>query len=126
MPAAVSGEESASVMNIIQHILNFFGFSAELTDFIVRKIAHFTEYTALGCLLLSCAYSFDRIKPQKYFSYYLLVGLFVPVCDEFIQLFVDGRSAQVTDVLIDFSGVILGTVIMLVVYSIYRRVKKIN
>lgn len=51
MPADLSGEESESVMAALQYILDFLGFSAELTDHIVRKAAHFAEYTAIGMLL---------------------------------------------------------------------------
>lgn len=126
MPADLSGEESESVMDFLQYIFNFFGFNAELTDHIVRKAAHFTEYTAIGMLLVSCAYSFSRTKPYRYYSQILFAGLATAVCDETIQLNVPGRSGQITDVLLDFSGVITGAVIMLIFYSVYRKIRKIK
>ena len=126
MPADLSGEESESVMDFLQYILNFFGFNAELTDHIVRKAAHFTEYTAIGMLLVCCAYSFSRTKPYRYYSQILFAGLATAVCDETIQLNVPGRSGQITDVLLDFSGVITGAVIMLIFYSVYRKIRKIK
>ena len=126
MPSEVSGDESESVMNVLQSILNFFGFKGELTDHLVRKLAHFTEYTAMGMLFVSCAYSFDRIRPYKYYSQILLSGLATAVCDETIQLNVPGRAGMVTDVLLDFSGVITGALIMLIVFRIYRRIRKIT
>lgn len=126
MPASLSGEESESVMVFLQYMLNFFGFSAELTDHIVRKAAHFAEYTAIGLLLMSCAYSFSRTKPYRYYSQILFAGLATAVCDEAIQLNVEGRSGQITDVLLDFSGVLMGTVIMLLIFMIYRKIRKIS
>ena len=126
MPSEVSGDESESVMNVLQSILNFFGFKGELTDHLVRKLAHFTEYTAMGMLFVSCAYSFDRIRPYKYYSQILLSGLATAVCDETIQLNVPGRAGMVTDVLLDFSGVITGALFMLIVFRIYRRIRKIT
>lgn len=126
MPADLSSEESESVMGVLQYILNFLGFSAELTDHIVRKTAHFAEYTAIGMLLVSCAYSFSRTKPYRYYSQILFAGLATAVIDETIQLNVAGRSGQITDVLLDFSGVITGAVFMLLVYMIYRKIRKIK
>lgn len=126
MPADLSSEESESVMGVLQYILNFLGFSAELTDHIVRKAAHFAEYTAIGMLLVSCAYSFSRTKPYRYYSQILFAGLATAVIDETIQLNVAGRSGQITDVLLDFSGVITGAVFMLLVYMIYRKIRKIK
>lgn len=126
MPADLSSEESESVMGVLQYILNFLGFSAELTDHIVRKAAHFAEYTAIGMLLVSCAYSFSRTKPYRYYSQILFAGLATAVCDETIQLNVAGRSGQITDVLLDFSGVITGAVFMLLIYMIYRKIRKIK
>lgn len=126
MPADLSGEESEGVMVILQNILDFFGFSTELTDHIVRKAAHFAEYTAIGMLLVSCAYSFSRTKPYRYYSQILFAGLATAVIDETIQLYVAGRSGQITDVLLDFSGVITGAVFMLLFYMIYRKIRKIK
>ena len=126
MPADLSSEESEGVMVILQNILDFFGFSTELTDHIVRKAAHFAEYTAIGMLLVSCAYSFSRTKPYRYYSQILFAGLATAVIDETIQLNVAGRSGQITDVLLDFSGVITGAVFMLLFYMIYRKIRKIK
>ncbi len=44
----------------------------------------------------------------KHVSWPMLGGLLTALTDETIQLFVPGRSGQVTDVWIDFSGVLTG------------------
>ena len=124
MPSEVSSDESESVLGILQSILNSLGINIELSHHFVRKMGHFAEYTAIGMLLMSCAYSFNRIKPYKYYSQILFTGLFAAVCDETIQLNVEGRAGLVADVLLDFSGVVTGAVVMLIFYMIYRRVKR--
>lgn len=121
MPADISSEESGNVLEILQKILDFLGFTPELTDHIVRKSAHFCEYTAIGAMLMSCAFAFDKLKPYKYYINVMFCGLATAVCDETIQLNVEGRAGMITDVLLDFSGVIFGTLIMLFIFLIYKK-----
>lgn len=86
MPADISSEESGNVLEFLQKILDFLGFTPELTDHIVRKSAHFCEYTAIGAMLMSCAFAFDKLKPYKYYINVMFCGLATAVCDETIQL----------------------------------------
>ncbi len=51
----------------------------------------------------------------------MFCGLATAVCDETIQLNVEGRAGMITDVLLDFSGVIFGTLIMLFIFLIYKK-----
>lgn len=125
MPADVSGEESEGVLKFIKNLFKFFGIDVALTDHIVRKAAHFIEFSVLGALLMSCAYSYNKTRPLKYCSQILFFGLAIPVADEAIQLNVEGRSGQITDVLLDFSGVIFGALVMFIVFAVYRRIRKI-
>lgn len=126
MPSVQSAQESESVLDFVTEILKFFGFDPALSDHLIRKLAHFTEYTVLGALLCSCAYSFDRIKPIKFIPYTVSIGLFTSFVDETIQLGVEGRSGQVTDMWIDFFGVLLGTAVMLAAFAVYRKLRKIK
>ena len=124
MPADLSSKESEGAFAVIYQILRFFGAGEELTEHIVRKLAHFSEYTAIGMLLTSCAYSFDRFKPYRYLAYVFFAGLGTAFIDETIQLFSDGRAGLVTDMWIDFSGVVLGTAVMLLFYFVYQRIRR--
>lgn len=121
MPASVSSEESESVLNLLQNLLDFLGFKPELTDHIVRKSAHFCEYSAIGAMLMSCAFSFNKLKPYKYYINIMFCGLTTAVCDETIQLYVEGRAGMIADVLLDFSGVMFGSLVMLTIFSVYKR-----
>lgn len=120
MPADIS-EESGNVLEFLEKFLSFIGFTPDLTDHIVRKAAHFSEYTAIGAMLMSCAFAFDKLKPYKYYINVMFCGLATAVCDETIQLNVEGRAGMITDVLLDFSGVLFGSLIMLAVFMIYKK-----
>ena len=125
MPADVSGEESGNVMIILQDILNALGVNFVLTDHIVRKLAHFVEYTLIGAMLMNTAYSFNKSRPYSYFPHILFAGLLAAVIDETIQLNVAGRSGQITDVLLDFSGIIFGELVMLLILTIHKKIHRI-
>lgn len=124
MPSDVSGAESEATMGFLQSILNCFNFNIELSDHIVRKLAHFTEYTAIGVMLMNTAYSFNKAKLHIFFPHILFGGLFTAVIDETIQLSVPGRAGMITDVLLDFSGVLIGITVMFVILTIYKAIRK--
>ena len=113
MPASVSSAESNGVV-------------PEAVPGVVRKLAHYTEFSVIGAMLTGCAYSFDRIKPYRYLVQVLFVGLLTAVTDETIQLFSEGRAGMIVDVWIDFSGVLTGTAVMLLFYTIYKHVRKLQ
>ena len=125
-PADLSSMESEGVFRIIYNFLHMFGAGVELTENIIRKLAHFTEFTAIGGLLLSCAYCFDRARPYRFTVPVLFTGLIAALIDETIQLFVEGRAGMIADVWIDFGGVIFGSLVMLAFYTLYRKRKNIK
>ena len=100
--SAVPAEKSAKESGLILRILSYIFGGERLTDHIVRKLAHFTEYAVLG-FFLSC-------YKEKLCSV-LSAGLFVSFIDETIQLFAAGRSGEVVDMWIDLSGIVLAACI---------------
>ena len=51
-PAVISSQESGFVLELVQGLLDSMGIGALwLTEHIIRKCAHFCEYTVLGILL---------------------------------------------------------------------------
>ncbi|HCA05001.1 MAG TPA: VanZ family protein [Ruminococcaceae bacterium] len=123
MPADLSDSESENVLDFLTSFLRAIGISAELTDYMVRKAAHFAEYTAMGMLFTSCAYCFDRPRFYRFTPHIMLAGLLTAVIDETIQLGTEGRAALITDVWLDFAGIVTGYAVMLVVYIVYLRLK---
>ena len=123
-PANLSSMESNWVVNLFWKFFRLFGAQEAPDEQLIRKLAHYSEYTAIGALMLSCAYSRDRQRPHRFLAYVLGAGLLTAVIDETIQLFVEGRAGMIADVWIDFGGVVTGTLIMLGFYAIVRRRKK--
>ena len=74
-----------------------------ITEFIVRKAAHMSEYALLTLTLI---YGFYKNHyPIQKIMIYSLIGTFLYACsDEMHQLFIGGRAGQFTDVLIDTCG----------------------
>lgn len=100
----------------------------ENVQHVIRKLAHFTIYAILGLLLMSLAETFDFTN-KKRIILSLLVGILYASLDEFHQSFIPGRTAAVTDVLIDTSGVITGILFIFLVLKIIqskRKKKKTN
>ena len=86
------------------------------TAFIVRKIAHFTIYTALGFCASFTVGKRRLISPQ---SLGVIVFSFLyAMSDEFHQHFVPGRSCEFRDMMIDTGGATVGMVISLVIMGI--------
>ena len=125
-PASVSSQESNSFYRVFYWFFGLFGAGQIVTQHIVRKLAHFSEFAAVGGLLLSCAYCFDRRRPQRYAVQVLFAGLSAALIDETIQLFIEGRAGMITDVWIDFAGVVTGALLLLAFYAVYRRTKRFN
>lgn len=117
-----NGKESSDIsQGVLYEIMQLFahiGVNTDITEHIVRKLAHFTEFTALGFLLSIDTVLFLK-KMKQYVWIPLFSGLLVALIDETIQLFPLGRSSSVKDVWLDFFGVVFGTVLFLVLKRIY-------
>ncbi len=78
-------------------------------SYLVRKIAHFSEYLILGILLVLTLKEFNI---KRYYLLSIIIAVIYESSDELHQLFLVGRSAKVLDVFIDSFGSIVGILIM--------------
>ena len=60
----------------------------------LRKLAHFVEFAVLAMIMVNTFISW-RVSNRVASGYILFLGLAVAVADEYIQLSVPGRTAQV-------------------------------
>lgn len=90
---------------------------AERIDHPVRKTAHFLEYTILGFLLLGTFVGKDTVKILPAAAAWVM-GTFYAGTDEFHQRFTSGRSGQLSDVLLDSSGVFTGVLLAVLIFLI--------
>ena len=95
-------------------------------SFIRKAFGHFGLFAVSG--LLSSLAVYFAFNPQKWSKYYLLIiislgfGLSMGITTELIQLNVPGRSGEFRDVLIDFSGYLLGfLIILLILFLVLRK-----
>ncbi len=124
MPADVSSEQSGFIVGIINSLFDWMNISIDqsLLSAIIRKLAHFIEFSVLGYLYFNISF---KQSNKKNLIIAILLGIVVAIIDECIQLFVDGRAFMLTDIGIDSSGVITGSLIGLLIYSLVNK-KNIN
>jgi len=93
--------------------------------FYLRKLAHVAEYAVLGALAVR---ALRRLRPQFAPAPVLWKAWAFATCyaatDEFHQIFVPGRTAKATDVLLDSAGAALGT--GLITWIAYRRPQRLR
>lgn len=106
--AEVSSEYSGYFTALINKLFTYTPFDIVLSEHQVRKLAHMAEFAALGFFLTFCLRVYTK-RLIAFCAWPLLFGLFIAVCDEFLQRFVPGRSSSIKDIFIDFIGVCGGT-----------------
>lgn len=85
---------------------------------IVRSLAHFSIYFPLGFFLFSAFNTYEIKLINKIFLSSGL-SLLYSGFDEYYQTFVDGRSGQIKDIVIDFSGAFCGIMLFVIFRTIY-------
>ena len=128
--ADVSSVASGRALTLMRKVftrLGMPGIASRLTDHIVRKLAHFCEYTLEGFLLMLCMRVYSR-HPLRHITVPMLGGVLTALTDETIQLFSEGRSSQVTDVWLDSAGVLAGILVAIVLLlaceGLYYHIKR--
>ena len=86
-------------------------------SFVVRKLAHFTLYAIGGILSFNLLNTYNTSIKKKFLISEIICMLYA-ISDEFHQLFVPGRSAEIKDVIIDSLGAFFG---MFIIYYILKK-----
>lgn len=125
LDANQSSLESSSVLSFIVNNLKSLGIKVELNELFIRKAAHFSEFALLGFLCIWCSYIRNKcivknLMPSGF------VCLATAVADELIQINSKGRSAQVTDVALDFLGAVFGVLLFVLILLIIRFFKRLK
>lgn len=74
---------------------------------LARKTAHMLAYTLLGILTMAALFQHSITKERRFAIAFAICALYA-CTDEIHQLFITGRSGQVSDVCIDACGALLG------------------
>lgn len=112
-PAVESKELSEGILEIFINRLEYIvpdGLGEDLSSnlhFLIRKGAHFFVYFVLGILAVNSLKT-SGVEARNRIVFALIFCILYAISDEFHQTFVDGRSGEVRDVLIDSFGSIGG------------------
>lgn len=85
-------------------------------SFAVRKLAHFSIYTALG-FCISCAAGRRRLFTAASGGV-IVFGFLYALSDELHQMASEGRSCEFRDMMIDTGGVLVGLLISMIAFGI--------
>lgn len=129
LPGPLSGSESSFVLRLVEPAVSGIQRALEehglefTQEYIVRKLAHFTEYAVLGILMLALLIR-PGLRGRPVLS--AVMCLAAAALDECIQMFSYARGPSVKDVLLDFCGACFGVVLASLAAVIIRQVRKIN
>ena len=126
----VSSDQSSFLLQIVTTITNGLGLNLSqgeidgIHQFIRKAIGHFGIFFVdgiFGYLTFSRFLSFER----KYNLLLALgVGLFIASLSEIIQLFAPERGPSVLDVMLDFSGYLLGVLLVIIIINLLTKKAK--
>ena len=127
MSADVSSMESERFLKLVKPLVMAVGWCLRRLgvsvppSVLVRKMAHFTEYTVLGALVY-----FLFSTPQKRSRGLLPAAacLAAAAVDEVLQRFADGRAPALRDVGIDFAGSCLGILLAAALLALAYRARR--
>lgn len=113
-----SHSQSGFFVEFFKNLLGLSDQSLDSISYIVRKLAHFSEFALLG---VEVSYLKKRTKwlCKVSWGYAFLFGVLVAITDESLQKFSD-RTSSVTDVWIDFLGFSFGILLLVIVYAIIK------
>ena len=115
LPAEVSQKISDYVMELLPDVPEEPLQQGEESH-LIRKLAHFAEFTVLGILL-----SWLTVLTKGKWWNSIVVGIAVACIDETIQMFIPGRGPGLLDVGIDSCGVLMGMVLLNTAYFLKRK-----
>lgn len=121
LPGYLSGAFSDWFKGILKCIFPFLfsGTPGASDGGLLRKLAHFTEFAALGACLC-WLYGMISTTQTRQMVLSLICGILAASVDETIQRFVPGRHGCLTDVCIDTAGVTAGILLFTVAYLIFK------
>lgn len=117
---SISSLQSGVITKYIHSLLSNINMNLELKllSLIIRKLAHFTEFFILGCLVRKSSLDLNRKD--------LLLYIFlIPILDEFIQSFIPDRAMSVIDMGIDSLGILSGIIIITLIHTLIKSHNKV-
>ena len=105
---ADSSQLSGGIIEFLEDLTHI-PLSNEICSFMIRKLAHFTEYMVLGILTMNLWKQYGKLNKKQLFVI-ILFCVFYAITDEFHQMFIENRSGNLWDMTIDSLGSLFGIV----------------
>ena len=120
LSAQVADDSQELSDSFIRKIFETFGIVIE-SD-LIRTIAHCLEFMGLSVLLFNAVYVTWFLKLTPIIAF--LGTAFYATTDEIHQIFVPGRAFQISDILVDSTGALIGVTASFVILKIILSIKK--
>ena len=124
--AETASESKQTSLAFLNKLIDFFDIdivNKEVVEDLVRSLAHFALYLCGGMFAYSL---FLMVLPRFKFVACLGFGLIYSLSDEIHQVFVPGRAFEFKDIVIDFSGFLLGACVVAIVHKLWVMIKNVQ
>ncbi len=119
--SAQNGEESSDLSgSLVDKILAFF--KLDIDEGLLRTIAHCLEFMGLSVLAFNAIYSTWETKFTPIIAFFGTVTY--AITDEIHQIFVPERAFQITDILVDSTGALIGVIASFIILKIILFIKE--
>ena len=123
--SGVSGKITEAVLKNIEYVQKLEKNEKEKVyhkvESVIRKIAHFSIYAIVGILLIAICITY-KVNEINGIGISSILGVIYATSDEIHQSFIPGRSAQITDVMLDSLGVLFGIFVCLLIIKIFQKI----
>lgn len=119
--SAQNGEESSDLSgSFVMALLN--GLGIVIDEGVLRSIAHCLEFMGLSVLLFNAVYVTWFLKLTPIIAFFGTV--FYAITDEIHQIFVPERAFQISDILVDSTGALIGVIASFVILRVILYIMK--
>ncbi len=113
--SAQNGEESSDLSgSFVMALLN--GLGIVIDEGILRSIAHCLEFMGLSVLIFNAVYVTWFLKLTPIIAF--LGTVLYAITDEIHQIFVPERAFQISDILVDSTGALIGVIASFIILKI--------
>lgn len=119
--SAQNGEESSDLSgSFVMALLN--GLGIVIDEGILRSIAHCLEFMGLSVLIFNAVYVTWFLKITPIIAFFCTV--FYAITDEIHQIFVPERAFQISDILVDSTGALIGVIASFIILKVILYIMK--
>jgi len=123
-PATISKGQSSGIIDLLSSIpLIASMMKVGIAEFIIRKSAHMFLYFVLAILIYT---TINKKSDIKTYMISFLLTAFYSCTDEFHQLFIEGRSGEIRDVMVDSTGALIGLLVIFLLIKTDKCSKSTN